>query len=1043
MHAVAGCRSLLAIRVAALSLLFLPIAGRVGRAAVEPDAGFASGAGFNSPVDVAVADGTGAILCGGRFDSYQGQPSAYLARLWPDGRLDPAFAAQPRPDGRVRFLVPLADGRILIGGDFTKIGDVVRERLAWLLPDGAVDPAAGANVGYVGYGLDGLLVQADGGVLLTGSFSQVAGQGRSWIARLLPGGGLDTAYNPGVNLFFGAGSPFLLPDGRVVLDASWTGTGLGPQRSLICRLHPDGRLDTAFDTDSPVGFVESMARMPDGSIAVANSTGSIGRLFEDGPVDPDWAARVPGGFRRKFFPALRDGRLPCAIDGNRQTNGVVHTLRLLAADGSPDLAYVGDFDEAVESVVELPDGRLLVAGGFTKVAAESRGRVAVLPVPGGGEEPGVRWNGAIFAVEERTGRARLPLRRAGPVHSRVTVRVATGGGEARAGADYEASEKQVIFEAGQFAQVVDLGLVDDLEPEGEETFTVIVFGEGVVGSFGVAQVVIHSDEGLVSFDRRERVVCEAEPTVSVALQREGGVPYRAEVRALPGGGTAGASDMAFHPLVYRFAQGSRAAEAGIGLHDDAEVESEERAYWRLNDLPASYQAVPPSTFTLTLQDNDLPGAPGEALAGTARLLPTPEGALVVAGIFPTIHGHGRSNLARLFADGRVDPTFRPSPAPAGLPLGALPDGRFYLSYTPTNVINTGQTTNFLVRLRLDGSVDPTFVPTNRWKVSSVQRGTVLADGSVVMETYTTDSSGLVQDLMKFDADGRRVGRFASNAFSFGFSGTRYLVLGRHGDGLLVGGTAFVPGLPPNPPWIPRRRDLFRLTAAGEADLGFHCQVSGPPAAGGRLIGDFVVSGDGAVFIRGSFTAVDGQSRPGLARLRTDGHVDETFVPPYGLGSSQGTPMAVQPDGRLCVVMTAQSRLMRLTASGSEDRAFGPVGFAGGAIQDMVAMPDGRLVVSGTFRSVLGQPRWRLAWLDRDGGLLPDQPLRLGGELDRGSGEVGVWVESRVAGMVTVERAGPEWDWSSLGRFEVPVGATAVYAEPRQPGAVFFRARRAE
>jgi len=42
---------------------------------------------------------------------------------------------------------------------------------------------------------------------------------------------------------------------------------------------------------------------------VANSTGSIGRLFVDGPVDPDWAHRVPPGHRREFFPALRDGRL--------------------------------------------------------------------------------------------------------------------------------------------------------------------------------------------------------------------------------------------------------------------------------------------------------------------------------------------------------------------------------------------------------------------------------------------------------------------------------------------------------------------------------------------------------------------------------------------------------------------------------------------------------------------------------------------------------------------------------------------------------------
>ncbi|GIX50428.1 MAG: hypothetical protein KatS3mg132_622 [Limisphaera sp.] len=55
--------------------------------------------------------------------------------------------------------------------------------------------------------------------------------------------------------------------------------------------------------------------------------------------------------------------------------------------------------------------------------------------------------------------------------------------------------------------------------------------------------------------------------------------------------------------------------------------------------------------------------------------------------------------------------------------------------------------------------------------------------------------------------------------------------------------------------------------------------------------------DGRIWISGSFTNVNGQSRAGIARLLPDGRLDESVVPPPGMG---GGGLTLLPDGSLMV-----------------------------------------------------------------------------------------------------------------------------------------------
>jgi len=47
----------------------------------------------------------------------------------------------PNPNGTIYSITTRADGKILIGGNFTTVGGVTSSRIARLNPDGSLDPA--------------------------------------------------------------------------------------------------------------------------------------------------------------------------------------------------------------------------------------------------------------------------------------------------------------------------------------------------------------------------------------------------------------------------------------------------------------------------------------------------------------------------------------------------------------------------------------------------------------------------------------------------------------------------------------------------------------------------------------------------------------------------------------------------------------------------------------------------------------------------------------------------------------------------------------
>jgi len=134
----------------------------------------------------------GNILVGGQFTQAVqtvGSTSTpydrpFLMRISSSGIYDTNFT--PSINGPVYCMAVQADGKILIGGGFTNVGGAARKGIARLNANGTVDSTFDAKITSGSYAVQGIALQADGKVLITGAFTQFNNSAtpRMYVARL-------------------------------------------------------------------------------------------------------------------------------------------------------------------------------------------------------------------------------------------------------------------------------------------------------------------------------------------------------------------------------------------------------------------------------------------------------------------------------------------------------------------------------------------------------------------------------------------------------------------------------------------------------------------------------------------------------------------------------------------------------------------------------------------------------------------------------------------------------------------------------------------
>lgn len=348
------------------------------------------------------------------------------------------------------------------------------------------------------------------------------------------------------------------------------------------------------------------------------------------------------------------------------------------------------------------------------------------------------------------------------------------------------------------------------------------------------------------------------------------------------------------------------------------------------------------------------GGPASGLIWSVAL--QVDGRILVGGYFSAFDGAARNGLVRLNANGTVDPSFIPATSsPATmivLHVVALPGGKA--------IVFERGATNRLLRLNADGSFDSmlgSFQPNGGLFGSTVQ-----SDGRVLLGGEFTGFGGTPRrNLLRLNADGTLDQSFDASASA---------PQAPTGFAVQTDGKIFVNALDVTSD-LPANGLLIRLNPDGSLDPSF---MPGPPRTPTALVAARYP--DGRIALGGTFTTINGATRTGVARLLANGTVDPAFVP-AGVSPTVVSVIAALPDGRVVVAGalssiagTPRSGLTRFSTTGALDALFAPTLSAGGVVNALLALPNGRIVIGGSFSTVNGTARTNLAALMADGSLDP-------------------------------------------------------------------------
>ena len=157
---------------------------------------------------------------------------------------------------------------------------------------------------------------------------------------------------------------------------------------------------------------------------------------------------------------------------------------------------------------------------------------------------------------------------------------------------------------------------------------------------------------------------------------------------------------------------------------------------------------------------------------------------------------------------------------------------------------------------------------------------------------------------------------------------------------------------------PRNR-VARLNVDGSLDPSFTPNVDG-------AVQSIAIQADQRIVIAGSFTKVNEVTRFNVARLNADGSLDTSFDPGSAVPGAAATIVQLQPTTGKIVVINGFSVVLRLMPSGAIDGSFVTGSGPDGSVSGVGFQPDGRLILTGSFTSINGTPRSRIARLNDNG-----------------------------------------------------------------------------
>jgi uncharacterized delta-60 repeat protein len=297
-----------------------------------------------------------------------------------------------------------------------------------------------------------------------------------------------------------------------------------------------------------------------------------------------------------------------------------------------------------------------------------------------------------------------------------------------------------------------------------------------------------------------------------------------------------------------------------------------------------------------------------------------------------------------------------------------PDGKMLAGGVFT--IYGGDGHNRIIRLNFDGSVDSSFWIGDGFNntVTTIQ---LQSDGKILVGGSFTQYNNITRNrIVRLNSDGS-----IDNTFSIGtgFNGQvtsiaiqsdgKILVSGQFGNYNNLSSTGF----------------MVRLNTDGSVDNTFSIGTGFS-----AFVQTIRLQSDGKILVGGAFTSYNGTSINRIARLNSDGSIDNTFSIGTGFADNFLMTIEIQSDGKLLIGGTftsyngtSSNRIVRLNSDGSRDNIFNVGAGFNSTVSTIQLSSDGKVFVGGEFSEYDGVTRNKFAVLNSNGSLDNNMVINFG------------------------------------------------------------------
>lgn len=386
----------------------------------------------NGTITASAVQANGRIVIGGNFSAYRNKSRSHIARLRENGTLDNSFDPGTGTNGTVTAIAVQPNGKIVIAGNFTTYNNQSVPGIVRVNSNGSID--ASFNIGT---GADGVIhslnVQSDNKIILTGDFDIINGDNRIGIARLNVNGSLDAGFTSPVNYSFSSHvyTTHILPSGKILVGGYFTATSDTSTRQHLVLLNSDGTVNPAF-ISSYTYNVRTIAVQADGKIIAGGGAESTGWTLGHGFVARHLANGAKdfgfqdGNHPGQTFPIysvniLSNGNIVASGHFEAYQGYNLNNIMLLDTTGTVDTNFLGNANGIIYHSHLTADGKLIIAGAFNNYNGTARNGIARIILESGpyGSEAGEN----IQTIAERSALSIYP----NPANSSVNFDLLTPG----------------------------------------------------------------------------------------------------------------------------------------------------------------------------------------------------------------------------------------------------------------------------------------------------------------------------------------------------------------------------------------------------------------------------------------------------------------------------------------------------------------------------------------------------------------------------------------------------------------------------------------